>query len=331
MSSKGDFMNGLIFLIIASFFMSNTVLFASQIKQKVLIMTPTSNHPEFIAMQDKAFKKFFKDDYEFVVFNDALEDHITQGIFKMCASLNIRCIRVPQENRIVGHAYSWASYRHGQAIDYMMQTMGFNHDGIVVLIDSDMFPIKEFSVNKFLKGYDIAGLSRGIRGETTEYLWAGLIFFRMNTLPSRETMSFQVDDKTDIPLDSGGALSHYFYANPSIKRLFFKQKGRLHLGRNSRPLYAYTNPYRETYLRCQVCVTKKIKECRHKNTLYKNLGFREEIIDLIMGNAVPRGAEFLIKDTFFHVAGSSGYGNMSMQERAKKNEKIKAFMNILLA
>src|SRR5437667_213548 len=56
---------------------------------KILVVTPTSNHPEFIALQDKSFKKYLKDDYTFVVFNDAKDGVDAYKINQACAALNI--------------------------------------------------------------------------------------------------------------------------------------------------------------------------------------------------------------------------------------------------
>ncbi len=39
--------------------------------EKVLIMTYVHSRPDFIELHDKTFKAFLKDDYEYVVFNDA--------------------------------------------------------------------------------------------------------------------------------------------------------------------------------------------------------------------------------------------------------------------
>ena len=41
------------------------------VNAKVLLITHAYNQPEFIKWQDAALKKFLKDEYEYVVFNDA--------------------------------------------------------------------------------------------------------------------------------------------------------------------------------------------------------------------------------------------------------------------
>ncbi len=63
---------------------------------KNLIITFVYSNPEFIAMQNKTFKKFLQDDYEYVVFSDAPTEKEHEAINAMCAQLDVRCIRIPQ-------------------------------------------------------------------------------------------------------------------------------------------------------------------------------------------------------------------------------------------
>jgi len=63
----------------------------------VLIITHVHNRWDFIALQHETFKKFLRDDYEYVVFNDAPDQEMMEEINSICACYNIRCIQVPQE------------------------------------------------------------------------------------------------------------------------------------------------------------------------------------------------------------------------------------------
>ena len=52
--------------------------------KNVLIMTYSYNRPDFIEIQNKTFKKFLKDDYTFVVFNDAPQEEVANQIIETC-------------------------------------------------------------------------------------------------------------------------------------------------------------------------------------------------------------------------------------------------------
>jgi hypothetical protein len=319
-------------------------------KKPILIMTPTSSHPEFIALQYKAFEKCIQDSYEFIVFNDASDPVIARQITDMCAMLNIKCYSVPQEGRqpkqIISPFgyYSWASYRHAHAVEYMMQKAGFDYDGIVVLIDSDMFPVRALNVTNFLGSYDIAGLKNFSYGDSMECFWAGLIFFNMKTLPNKKSMRFLPVETETVRLDSGGSLFQYFRDNPSVTKLIFNQEARFRLDEKLYPYYAYPSyPSKWRYIDCNACQSKKelgfcsgfgpvddreaYTKCKHKKSIFEEYGFHENMVNMILGHKVPTRSEFILKDTFFHAVASSGYLKRSSQEVKKRVPKIAAFVN----
>lgn len=271
--------------------------FAANQSAPLLIVTPAYNHPDFIEVQYSAFQCFSEDQYEFMVFNDAQDPEMVKQITEMCLRLNIPCIRVPQENREVGPKFSWASWRHGQAINYMMQTVGFSRNGNVMLIDSDMFPIKNFSVKAFLGNYPIGGVQQGPRDGRTEYLWAGLMFFNMTALPNNHTMSFLPYVQGGIALDSAGSLFQYFENNPTVKKLYAPQETCLMIDENWDPYYVYACPEKYRYLQCAGCdkhdfknryfpdlvVAKKPQKfvCSHSRKILQELGFSDILLDLV--------------------------------------------------
>jgi len=190
--------------------------------EKVLIFTHCHNRPEFIEMQVKCFKAFIKDDYEFVVFNDAPNQSMCDAIVQTCQRLNIKCMRVPQNRP--AHRET-PSYRHMDGIRFALNTIGFDHDGIVFMIDSDMFPVKPFSVNEYMKGYDIAGDEqfRPCQGpKKVVYISPLTVFMNMKTLPNKKAIDFTGDKVEGESCDVGGHLYYYFKANPKVKLKFTK-------------------------------------------------------------------------------------------------------------
>lgn len=179
---------------------------------KILIITHAFNRPDFIEYQAKTFKKFLRDEYEFMVFNDAKDDAISYEIKKICDQLNIVCIDIPQS---IQKNVQWASKRTSNSIEYSLHHTGFNHDGIVLIIDSDMFLIKPLNIKEFLEDHDLYG-NRQCNGEIF-YLWNGLLVMNMATLPNKRTMSFCPRPIQGKSLDTGGHLYYYLTKNPSIR------------------------------------------------------------------------------------------------------------------
>ena len=193
---------------------------------EVLLFTYAYNRPDFIETQYKTFKKFLKDDYEFVVFNDARDRGMEQRINGVCKQLGIRCIRIPQEiherpylKRWPGESKHAPAVRNCNVVMYSLNEVGFKHDGIVALFDSDLFLVKDFSISGYTKGYDLAGLPQPRPGIT--YLWIGLTFLDMRTMPNKTTIDFNCGRVGDQPVDSGGYTYYYLKNNPQLRVDFF--------------------------------------------------------------------------------------------------------------
>ncbi len=187
---------------------------------EILLFTYAYNRPDFIEIQYKTFKKFLKDDYEFVVFNDAPELAMEQNITAMCERYGIRCIRIPQSihskpylKRWPQEDYQHPTVRNCNVVMYSLNEVGFKHEGIVAIFDSDIFLVKEFSIKEYMQGYTLAGL---VSGEVYSYLWIGLAFMDMRIMPNKTSIDFNCGRVFDYPVDAGGHTHYYLQSNPSI-------------------------------------------------------------------------------------------------------------------
>lgn len=195
-------------------FYSFVLLLSSQlwsINPEVLIVTHSYNRPDFIELQDKTLKKFLKDDYEFVVFNDAKTDELENDINTICKKLNIRCIRVPQSI----HASTHPSRRHIDCIHYAFREIGAKHEGIFAQFDSDLFLIEELSIKELMKNCDIAANLQNSKG----IFWLNpvIALFDMRNLPNIETMRWDCDPVHGIDTDTGGYTYYYLKKNNDIR------------------------------------------------------------------------------------------------------------------
>ncbi len=285
---------------------------------QVLIITHSYNQPEFIEWQHKTFNKFLHDDFEFVVFNDAVDDTIAQLIIDVCMKLSVRCFRVPQENRGL-NAYSVPSRRHAEAAQYSMEMLGFNHDGIVMMVDSDMFLINDFCVVDYLKEHDIAGICQSSSSQKYHYLWAGLIFFKMNSLPEKNTINLSDGFINGERIDTGGNLYYYFQAHPELK-IRYLEKYRFMLDNDLR-VYIEMPGWTKVYAQCITC-KKNGDSCSHNTEILMERGFNKKLVDRIASKRFPPDSEFVLNDIFFHYRCAS-YFDGSEQKKRLFNE----FMN----
>lgn len=197
--------------------------YVAEADERVLIMTYAYNKAEFIEMQHRMLQKFFLDAYEFVVFSDAREEPHISEIRDTCARLGIRHISIPQEihnqpylDRFVGEDRNAPAVRNSNAVQYSLNTLGYDHEDIVMLLDSDLFLVKPFSAREYLKGFDLAGLSQS--RAHIEYLWIGMVFLDMRTLPNRRTINFNCGRIDGVGVDAGGYSYHYLKNNPGVSR-----------------------------------------------------------------------------------------------------------------
>ncbi|MDR3550947.1 MAG: hypothetical protein P4L31_06045 [Candidatus Babeliales bacterium] len=292
-----------------------SILFCSQsIFAKVLVITHSCNRPDLIKLQDKTFKKFLKNDYEFVVFNDARKKSIRHEIDAICSQLHIRCIGIPQEvhdrpylARDLGEDYNNANARCANVVQYSLDVLGFKHDGIVMIIDSDMFLISDFNVEESLENYPIAGVHHS-RGHVN-YLWNGLVLLNMRKLPNKTEINFNCGRVDGFGTDVGGFLYYYFKKHPEIKSLPI---GCLHM--NS--------------LICVDCLKNERVGCKHNTQALKSLNFNERAIQLIQSGV--HNIEFLFDNAFLHYRGATNWDNKSSDYHAQKTVNLNKFMHDIL-
>lgn len=190
-------------------------------QEPVLILTHSYNRPDFIEIQHRTFQKFFQDPYIFYVFNDAPEESMAKAIEDVCTKCGIPCVRIPQAihtqpylPRKPDDDWQNPAVRCANVVQYSLDTLGFAHPGLVLLIDADMFLIRDFSLVKTLQEAALAGVPQ--KRSHISYVWNGLLFFNMHTLPDKETLNFNCTSIDGIALDVGGATYPYFQSHPDL-------------------------------------------------------------------------------------------------------------------
>lgn len=289
--------------------------FTQLIESKVLIITHNYNRPEFTEMQVKTFKKFVKDDYEFVVFNNASDGIKRQEIRNVCKKHSLRCIEIPQEIHDRPYLFrrqdedkNHACCRVANCIQYSLDVLGFKHDDIVVIIDTDMFLIKPFSFRDFMHGYDLAGVPQ-CRGPVT-YFWQGLIMFNMQTLPDREQLNFNCGYVEGQACDVGGFSHKYLKNHPSVKVRFFAD---------------HTSNY---WLHCEECQKQKNLTCFHNINTLRQMNMGTELLDLIVHSSY--WSEYYINFTFLHYGNGTNWAKNPQDYHAKKTAELQRFIKKIL-
>lgn len=282
--------------------------------EKALIFTYAYNRPDFIEMQYKTFKKFLKDEYDFWVFNDASNESMQHQIEAMCHTYGITCIRIPQEIHNRPYLYRWPgenfndpAVRNSNVVQYSLDKYGFDHKGILLLLDSDMFLIRDLHLSEYMQNYDLAGVPqwRSLNGTTVTYLWIGLVFLKPDRLPNVRSLNFNCGLIGDIHVDTGGQTHHYLVNNPGISLRTID-----HIGV---PL-----------LRCSQC---KFSSCSHTTQELRKRNCTDSEIKFIQngGNGALYG-----NNTFLHYSEGTNWIAASNDYHMKKTALYYDFINELL-
>ena len=200
------------------------------INSKVLITTSAYNRPEFIELQYKTFKKFIKDDYEYIVFNDAdIEDNRIK-IESECKRYGIKLIRIPQEIHKVenntglfdpynGRRTTRAVFRQGDVLTYMFELMGKRHNDIYMFIDSDIFITRPVSIQGVLEDYHIASACcvGGVKPLNMESPGPEICILNIPKLPHIDSIVFKAGFVGTIFLDPMHFWQFYLNCHPEVK------------------------------------------------------------------------------------------------------------------
>lgn len=286
-------------------------IFCNIYAEKVLIITHSFNKPHFIEWQYHTFNKFMLDEYEFVVFNDARSSTYRNEVRKICSKYNLQCIEIPQAihdrpylHRLPGENYNNSCVRCANVVQYSLDQIGFDHNGLVMIIDSDMFLINAFSLKAFMQNTDLAGVAQSV--PNVHYLWNGLVFFNMNTTPNKRSMNWNCGKVNGSSVDVGGHMHHYLVDNPQahIKHL---------------------DVYHTGNLMCQSCRKNDSYYCAHgfEEKVQNNTYLDEANKQFLLKR--PVNIEFLVNGHFLHYRGA-GWDTKTPQYHKTKQQLCKEFI-----
>lgn len=191
---------------------------------KLIIASPHCTKIDLIEYQYKSIKKFIKDeDYEYIIFNDAssigninnfYQKDINNKIHNKCKELNVRCIDVPQylhKDRTKIFPNTTERYvenpttRCSVSVQYIFNYFK-NDDVILMIIESDMFFMKEINVENYLGNCKVSYLeqSRKENEILVRYMWVGILIFNLGKIDNKELINFDCGKVKGVLVDAGG-------------------------------------------------------------------------------------------------------------------------------
>jgi hypothetical protein len=173
----------------------------------VKIITTVVNNVDFIEIQYHTFKKYFKGEYEYIVFNDAknFADFTNYGditikskIKDKCAELGVKCLNIQNMH----HKNMNMSERHADTFTKYVIPFQIQNPDKYLLIDSDMFLVDYFDIEKYFK-YDCAIVLQN--RNNLNYFWPGLCYMDFTKIKNTNLLNWGCING----LDSGGAMQEW--------------------------------------------------------------------------------------------------------------------------
>ena len=218
-------------------------LIFNDICSEVLIFTTAYNNSHLIELQIKSFKRFLKDDYKLILFNDADDPSHFQKIENECRRLNIHCENIPQDvvhkNSFKGILKYWEDafeldknnplrtmIRQGQVLQYAYEKFGYMHNDILIIIDLDVFLFKLISIRELLEDNNAlvaAAPNENLFFDHTPFrytiasLWPNLIILNLKFLKNRHLINFNAGFIGSKFCDPGIFLYLYLFSQNNMR------------------------------------------------------------------------------------------------------------------
>ena len=145
-----------------------------------------------------------------------------------------------------------------------------------------------------MDGYDLAAVPQG--RSNISYLWPGLAFMDMRTLPNKETINWNCGKVDGVSVDTGGHMHIYLKNNPALRVFRF-------------------GPMSNSRLICDVCKRNKQYSCTHNDEVLQRHGFDIKTIKFLQ--SCRHHVEFLLDKNFFHCGGMSWDFNCDLNYKEK--------------
>ena len=175
---------------------------------KVSIFSFAVNDKFPIDIMYRQYIKYLKDDFEFVLFNDAFTANMENSINTICSYNKINCVRVPQHI----HSTDNPSLEYAASLNWAIHEYAIkNNCEIVVIVHTDVFPICDVNVSTILGDNIVASTTefRIINGQAITYMYPAFTVINMTKLNNVNELDFGL-----IPgLDVGGKTANFIKNN----------------------------------------------------------------------------------------------------------------------
>jgi hypothetical protein len=203
----------------------------------IKIYSTSYRRPDFIELQHKYLTKYCTDDFKLIIINNGENDEMDDLISKMCLNLGIGMINIEKNHLFPSMSHFVAM---NQALNnYIKKDKDWE---IAVVMDSDIFPFKQFSFKDILGNFQIGGMYQQRRDTEVEYLCA--IFTLFNNTLDITNLDFSGKDGVDTGGKTDDFLKQYNITPNWINHTAAIDIETDYIFQNNNGLYPYKKEYR---------------------------------------------------------------------------------------
>lgn len=184
----------------------------------VKIVTYAHKRPDFIYYQYESIKKHLKSEYEFIVFNNSVDDiNLYNEINKICSELYIKCIDVilTDDLKYINNELIFENQRYinpnfacSYPLIWTFKNCFNENDDIICIIDSDMFFINDIDIENEIKDTDIIYIPQYRDRNQVKYVWNAFVCLNIKRNKNLLNLNWHPGSVNNVGCDVGGQ-SHY--------------------------------------------------------------------------------------------------------------------------
>lgn len=185
------------------------------------LITIAFNHVGLIERQIKLVKKYVKDvSFKHVIVDNSPDKGVRRDIQRTCERENVEYIGVPMYiNKLMSCKLFGYGLSHGAALNWTFyHFLKQRNPQYLVLLDHDVFPLKEYSFYEKLGKRVFYGVERNMGAGW--YLWPGWSVFRFEVMRGKK-LDFLPIFMGDTYLDAGGGNYKQLYCHYNINDIIF--------------------------------------------------------------------------------------------------------------
>lgn len=187
------------------------------------------DRPDLIDLQYLSIKNHLKNDFEFIIINNAKDHKLKLDINSMAKSIGAQIFCGNGTSGLAGE-------HHQQALNNCWKSKCIYDNDYVWILDGDVFLLQDIEINNFMKDHVIAG-ARQNRKPNYNYLTPCVVIFDMKNLPEPELVSWSGCCINGVGLDTGGETYFYLEKYKNIKNNSKDLKSSWHIKKENNNLH----------------------------------------------------------------------------------------------